>query len=332
MYNSKIIGLGHYVPDNIVTNDDLSKIMDTNDQWIQERTGIKERRWVKPGDGQSTFSMGLEAAKKAISNSGIKKEDLDLIVFATLSPDYYFPGPGVQVQEALEINTVAALDIRAQCSGFVYSISVADQFIKTGMAKNILVVGAEAQTKLIDKSTKGRDIAVLFGDGAGAAILQKSNDQSQILSTHLHCEGKNIKNLWMQAPGTSTGSWFKTNTFDSERFSPHMNGREVFRNAVKRFPEVINEALAHNKLSINDIKLIIPHQANFRISQAVANKMNVDMKVVYSNIHKYGNTTAASIPIALTEAVEEGHIIKGDYIILAAFGAGYTWASAAIKW
>ena len=159
MYNSKIIGLGHYVPDNIVTNDDLSKIMDTNDQWIQERTGIKERRWVKPGDGQSTFSMGLEAAKKAISNSGIKKEDLDLIVFATLSPDYYFPGPGVQVQEALEINTVAALDIRAQCSGFVYSISVADQFIKTGMYKNVLVIGSELQSHGIDKSTRGRSIS-----------------------------------------------------------------------------------------------------------------------------------------------------------------------------
>lgn len=330
MNSSKIIGMGFHVPENVITNENLSQTIDTSDEWIQARSGIKERRWAT--EEISTFDLAHQASLNAISDADIDPQEIDMIIVGTLSSDYFFPGVSAQLQESLKLNTIGAFDIKAACSAFIYSLSIADQFIKTGMAKNILVVGAEAQTKLIDKSTKGRDIAVLFGDGAGAAILQKSNDQSQILSTHLHCEGKNIKNLWMQAPGTSTGSWFKTNTFDSERFSPHMNGREVFRNAVKRFPEVINEALAHNKLSINDIKLIIPHQANFRISQAVANKMNVDMKVVYSNIHKYGNTTAASIPIALTEAVEEGHIIKGDYIILAAFGAGYTWASAAIKW
>ena len=330
MNSSKIIGMGFHVPENVITNENLSQTIDTSDEWIQTRSGIKERRWAT--EEISTFDLAHQASLNAISDADIDPQEVDMIIVGTLSSDYFFPGVSAQLQESLKLNTVGAFDIKAACSAFIYSLSIADQFIKTGMAKNILVVGAEAQTKLIDKSTKGRDIAVLFGDGAGAAILQKSNDQSQILSTHLHCEGKNIKNLWMQAPGTSTGSWFKNKTFDSERFSPHMNGREVFRNAVKRFPEVINEALAHNKLSINDIKLIIPHQANFRISQAVANKMNVDMKVVYSNIHKYGNTTAASIPIALTEAVEEGHIIKGDYIILAAFGAGYTWASAAIKW
>ena len=330
MNSSKIIGMGFHVPENVITNETLSQIIDTSDEWIQARSGIKERRWAT--EDISTFDLAHQASLNAISDADIDPQEIDMIIVGTLSSDYFFPGVSAQLQESLKLNTIGAFDIKAACSAFIYSLSIADQFIKTGMAKNILVVGAEAQTKLIDKSTKGRDIAVLFGDGAGAAILQKSNDQSQILSTHLHCEGKNIKNLWMQAPGTSTGSWFKTSTFDSERFSPHMNGREVFRNAVKRFPEVINEALAHNKLSINDIKLIIPHQANFRISQAVANKMNVDMKVVYSNIHKYGNTTAASIPIALTEAVEEGYIIKGDYIILAAFGAGYTWASAAIKW
>jgi 3-oxoacyl-[acyl-carrier-protein] synthase-3 len=327
---SKIIGLGFHVPENVITNENLSQKIDTSDEWIQTRSGIKERRWAT--EDISTFDLAHQASLNAISDAGIDPQEIDMIIVGTLSSDYFFPGVSAQLQESLKLNTIGAFDIKAACSAFIYSLSIGDQFIKTGMAKTILVVGAEAQTKLIDKSTKGRDIAVLFGDGAGAAIIQNSNDQSQILSTHLHCEGKNIKNLWMQAPGTSTGSWFKTNTFDSERFSPHMNGREVFRNAVKRFPEVINEALAHNKLSINDIKLIIPHQANFRISQAVANKMNVDMKVVYSNIHKYGNTTAASIPIALTEAIEEGHITKGDYIILAAFGAGFTWASAAIKW
>jgi len=330
MNSSKIIGMGFHVPENIITNENLSQTIDTSDEWIQTRSGIKERRWAT--EEISTFDLAHQASLNAISDADIDPQEIDMIIVGTLSSDYFFPGVSAQLQESLKLNTIGAFDIKAACSAFIYSLSIADQFIKTGMAKNILVVGAEAQTKLIDKSTKGRDIAVLFGDGAGAAIIQKSNDQSLILSTHLHCEGKNIKNLWMQAPGTSSGSWFGKNTFNSDRFTPHMNGPEVFRNAVKRFPEVINEALIHNKLSINDIKLIIPHQANFRISQAVANKMNVDMKVVYSNIHKYGNTTAASIPIALTEAVEEGHIIKGDHIILAAFGAGYTWASAAIKW
>jgi len=330
MNSSKIIGMGFHVPENIITNENLSQTIETSDEWIQTRSGIKERRWAT--EDISTFDLAHQASLNAISDAGIDPQEIDMIIVGTLSSDYFFPGVSAQLQESLKLNTIGAFDIKAACSAFIYSLSIGDQFIKTGMAKTILVVGAEAQTKLIDKSTKGRDIAVLFGDGAGAAIIQKSNDQSQILSTHLHCEGKNIKNLWMQAPGTSPGSWFEKNNFDSERFTPHMNGREVFRNAVKRFPEVINEALAKNKLSINDIKLIIPHQANLRISQAVANKMNVDMNVVYSNIHKYGNTTAASIPIALTEAVEEGHIIKGDNIILAAFGAGYTWASAAIKW
>ena len=227
MFNSKIIGLGHYVPENIVTNDDLSKVMDTTDKWIQERTGIKERRWVKAGDGQSTFTMGLEAAKTAISNSGIKNEDIDLIVFATLSPDYYFPGPGVQVQEALQIKTVAAIDIRAQCSGFVYSISVADQFIKTGMYKNVLVIGSELQSRGIDKSTRGRSISVIFGDGAGAAVLTREEDSaSGILSTHIHSEGKHALELATEAPGMGT-RWvtdiIKDNNPDDFSYRPYMN-------------------------------------------------------------------------------------------------------------
>ena len=336
MYNSKIIGLGHYVPDNIVTNDDLSKIMDTNDQWIQERTGIKERRWVKPGDGQSTFSMGLEAAKKAISNSGIKKEDLDLIVFATLSPDYYFPGPGVQVQEALEINTVAALDIRAQCSGFVYSISVADQFIKTGMYKNVLVIGSELQSHGIDKSTRGRSISVIFGDGAGAAVLTREDDPTKgILSTHIHSEGKHALELATEAPGM--GSRWVTDIIkdnDPEDFSyrPYMNGQFVFKHAVRRFSEVINEGLQKNNLEVSDIDMLIPHQANLRISQFIQKKFNLSDDKVYNNIQKYGNTTAASIPIALSEAHQQGKVKKGDTVVLAAFGSGFTWGSVIIKW
>ena len=336
MFNSKIIGLGHYVPDNIVTNDDLSKIMDTTDQWIQERTGIKERRWVKPGDGQSTFSMGLEAAKKAISNSGIKKEDLDLIVFATLSPDYYFPGPGVQVQEALEINTVAALDIRAQCSGFVYSITVADQFIKTGMYKNVLVIGSELQSHGIDKSTRGRSVSVIFGDGAGAAVLTREEDSTKgILSTHIHSEGKHALELATEAPGMGT-RWvtdiMKDNNPEDFSYRPYMNGQFVFKHAVRRFSEVINEGLQKNNLESSDIDMLIPHQANLRISQFIQKKFGLSNDQVYNNIQKYGNTTAASIPIALSEAHQQGKIKEGDTVVLAAFGSGFTWGSVIIKW
>ena len=336
MYNSKIIGLGHYVPDNIVTNDDLSKVMDTNDQWIQERTGIKERRWVKAGDGQSTFSMGLEAAKKAISNSGIKKEDLDLIIFATLSPDYYFPGPGVQVQEALEINTIAALDIRAQCSGFVYSISVADQFIKTGMYKNVLVIGSELQSRGIDKSTRGRSISVIFGDGAGAAVLTREEDPSKgILSTHIHSEGKHALELATEAPGMGT-RWvtdiIKDNDPEDFSYRPYMNGQFVFKHAVRRFSEVINEGLQKNNLEVSDIDMLIPHQANLRISQFIQKKFGLSDDQVYNNIQKYGNTTAASIPIALSEAHQQGKVKEGDTVVLAAFGSGFTWGSVIIKW
>jgi 3-oxoacyl-[acyl-carrier-protein] synthase-3 len=336
MFNSKIIGLGHYVPENIVTNDDLSKVMDTTDQWIQERTGIKERRWVKAGDGQSTFTMGLEAAKTAISNSGIKNEDIDLIVFATLSPDYYFPGPGVQVQEALQIKTVAAIDIRAQCSGFVYSISVADQFIKTGMYKNVLVIGSELQSRGIDKSTRGRSISVIFGDGAGAAVLTREEDSaSGILSTHIHSEGKHALELATEAPGMGT-RWvtdiIKDNNPDDFSYRPYMNGQFVFKHAVRRFSEVIYEGLHKNNLEVSDISLLIPHQANLRISQFIQKKFGLADDQVYNNIHKYGNTTAASIPIALSEAHEQGMIKTGDTVVLAAFGSGFTWGSVIIKW
>ena len=336
MYNSKIIGLGHYVPENIVTNDDLSKIMDTTDEWIQERTGIKERRWVKSGDGQSTFTMGLEAAKKAISNSGIEKEDIDLIVFATLSPDYYFPGPGVQIQEALEINTVAALDIRAQCSGFVYSISVADQFIKTGMYKNILVIGSELQSHGIDKSTRGRSISVIFGDGAGAAVLTREEDLTKgILSTHIHSEGKHALELATEAPGMGT-RWvtdiIKDNDPEDFSYRPYMNGQFVFKHAVKRFSEVISEGLQKNSLDVSDIDMLIPHQANLRISQFIQKRFGLSDDQVYNNIQNYGNTTAASIPIALSEAHEKGKIKAGDTVVLAAFGSGFTWGSVIIRW
>lgn len=336
MYNSKIIGLGYYVPDNVVTNDDLSKIMDTSDAWIQERTGIKERRWVKPNSGETTASMGVEAAKIAIDRAGIDKDDIDFIVFATLSPDMYFPGPGVQVQHALDIKTVGALDVRNQCSGFVYGLSVADNFIKTGMYKNVLVIGSELHSHGLDKTTRGRGVSVIFGDGAGAAVLTREEDTSKgILSTHLHSQGEHAEELVLVAPGMGkrwVNDIIADNDPNDESYFPYMNGQFVFKNAVVRFSEVIMEGLIKNKLQVDDIDMLIPHQANLRIAQFIQKKFKLSDDQVFNNIQKYGNTTAASIPIALTEAWEEGKIKEGDTVVLAAFGSGFTWGSVIINW
>ena len=336
MYNSKIKGVGHYVPENIVTNNDLSQLMDTTDDWIQERTGINQRRWAVKGDGNTTFSMGLKAALNAIKNARINKESIDFIVFATLSPDYYFPGPGVQIQEALEIDTVGALDIRNQCSGFIYGLSVADQFIKTGMYKNILVIGSELQSRGIDISTRGRSISVIFGDGAGAAILSRENDTTKgILSSHLHSEGAHALELAAEAPGMGK-RWvtdiIADNNPDDMSYRPYMNGQFVFKNAIRRFCEVINEGLKTNNLEVSDIDILVPHQANLRISQYIQKKFQLSDDQVFNNIEHYGNTTAASIPIALSEACAKGKIKSGDNVVLAAFGSGFTWGSVILKW
>lgn len=337
MYHTKISGLGYYVPENVVTNDDLSKIMETNDEWIQERTGIKERRHVVKGDGDTTTTMGVKAAKVAIERSGLTNEDIDFIIFATLSPDYYFPGPGVLVQRDLGLKrTIGALDVRNQCSGFIYAISVADQFIKTGMYKNILVIGSELHSTGLDMTTRGRGVSVIFGDGAGAAVLSREEDLSKgILSTHLHSEGQHAEELALQAPGMG-GRWvtdiIADNDPDDVSYYPVMNGQFVFKNAVVRFSEVIMEGLKTNNLLVSDIDLLIPHQANLRISQFIQQKFQLSDDKVYNNIQKYGNTTAASIPIALTEAWEQGKVKEGDTIVLAAFGSGFTWGSAIIKW
>ncbi|PHS60527.1 MAG: 3-oxoacyl-ACP synthase [Flavobacterium sp.] len=333
MYTSRITGLGHFVPENIVTNDDLSKLMDTDDAWIQERTGIKERRWIEKGSGETSSSMGVKAARIAIKNSGLSKDDIDFIVFATLSPDMYFPGCGVQIQDVLDMGTIGALDVRNQCSGFIYALSVADQFIKTGMYKNILVIGAEFHSGALDVTTRGRGVSVIFGDGAGAAVLSRSEDNARgILSTHLHSEGKHAKELVVESP--SIAHWvpqLKSNPDDLSYF-PYMNGTFVFKNAVVRFSEVIMEGLQANKLGVEEIDMFIPHQANLRISQFVQKKFGLRDDQVFNNIQKYGNTTAASIIIALTEAVEEGKVKEGDLVVLAAFGSGFTWGSAVIRW
>lgn len=334
MYNSKITGLGFYVPENVVTNDDLSKIMETNDEWIQERTGIKSRHWIPEGSEDTSAVMGAKAARIAIERAGLTKDDIDFIVFATLSPDYYFPGCGVLVQDMLEMRTIGALDIRNQCSGFVYALSTADQFIKTGMYKNILVIGAEYHSNGLDKTTRGRGVSVIFGDGAGACVLSRTEDNTKgILSSHLHSEGKHAEELVVVSP--SIKHWVPEileNQEDDISYFPYMNGTFVFKHAVVRFSEVIMEGLTANNLTPADINLFIPHQANLRISQFVQHKFRLTDDQVYNNIMEYGNTTAASIIIALTEAWEKGKIKDNDLVVLAAFGSGFTWGSVVIRW
>ena len=335
MYNSKITGMGYFVPDNVVTNDDLSKMMDTNDAWIQERTGIKERRWIEKGSDETSSSMGAKAARIAIERAGLTKDDIDFIVFATLSPDMYFPGCGVQIQDILEMPTIGALDVRNQCSGFVYAMSVADQFIKTGMYKNVLVIGSEFHSGGLDLTTRGRGVSVIFGDGAGAAVMSRTEDNNKgILSTHLHSEGKHARELVVEAP--SIAHWvpeiLEANDPNDESYYPYMNGTFVFKNAVVRFSEVIMEGLMKNNLQVSDIDMLIPHQANLRISQFIQKKFQLSDDQVYNNIMKYGNTTAASIIIALTEAWEKGKIKENDLVVLAAFGSGFTWGSVIMRW
>lgn len=352
MKKTKIAGIGHYVPSNVYTNDDLTQYMDTSDEWIQERTGIKERRYATKHK-ETTTTMAAEAAKIAIERAGINKEDIDFIIFATLSPDYYFPGCGVLLQRELGItNTeIGALDIRNQCSGFVYGISIADQFIKTGMYKNILLVGAEMHSMGLDFRTEGRGVTVLFGDGAGAVILQPTEKENQgILSTHLHSDGTNAEHLALINPGSHGGHFLKDTDFgypendkpggvfvtqkmvDEHMLSPNMTGQLVFKTAIKKFPQVINEALEKNGKNSEDINLLVPHQANLRIAQFVQKVMKLRDDQVYNNIQKYGNTTAASIPIALCEAWIDGKVKEGDLICLAAFGSGFTWGSVLLEW
>lgn len=349
MLHTKIAGVGYYVPENVITNNDLLPFMDTSDEWIQERTGIRERRYAHRTE-ETTATMGIEAAKIAIERAGTTPQDIDFIIFATICPDYYFPGCGVLVQRALKMKEIGALDIRNQCSGFVYALSVADQFIKTGMYKNILVIGSEKHSFGLDFSTRGRNITVIFGDGAGAVVVQPTQKEGQgILSTHLHSDGESAEILAMYNPGTHANHWLENPvaSFDDaplgEMFMSHamidqaqnfptMDGPAVFKKAIVKFPEVIMEALQKNGLQKSDLNLLIPHQANLRIAQFVQQKLQLRDDQVYNNIDRYGNTTAASIPIALCEAWEKGKIKEGDLVCLAAFGSGFTWGSALIRW
>ena len=332
MKHSKVIGVGHFLPENVVTNDDLAKSIDTSDEWITERTGIKKRRWFNP-DKDTVSNMATRASQMAIEHAGIDVKEIEFIVFATISPDYFFPGSGVLTQRELGLQGIGAIDIRNACSGFVYGLSVADNFIKTGMYKTVLVIGAEIQSSALDKTTAGRNSNVIFADGAGAMILQASdNADHSVLSTHLHADGDHAEELYVKDPGSSRKVRLSEEIIEGESVKVHMNGNFVFKHAVVRFEEVIYEALNANDLSKEDIDLLIPHQANLRISQFVQKRLGLSDEKIYNNIMHVGNTTAASIPIAISEAVAEGKIKEGDLICLAAFGSGFTWASALIRW
>lgn len=326
-------GVGHYVPKQVVTNHDLMKRMDTSDEWIRERTGIEQRHFFDP-DHDTVASMGANAARLALQRAGIEASEVDFIVFATLSSDYYFPGSGVLMQRELGLTGIGSLDVRTQCTGFLYSLSVADQFIRSGMYRTILVVGSEIQSSIMNISNEGRAMAVIFGDGAGAAVLQATEDEShRILSTHLHADGRFAEELMQKEPGGSRrGRWLTHEMIDNGGADPYMNGSTVFKHAVVRFPEVIQEALDANGYTAKDLDLLIPHQANLRISEFVRQKMELPEEKVFNNIQRYGNTTAGSIPIALSEAWEQGKVQPGNLVCLAAFGSGFTWASALIRW
>jgi 3-oxoacyl-[acyl-carrier-protein] synthase III len=330
---SRITGLGFYVPETVVTNDDLTQYMETSDAWIQERTGIKQRRYFTFGK-DTNASMAAAASRQALERAGVGAADVDLIVYATITPDYYFPGSAYLMQRELGMDGIAVIDVRQQCSGFVYALSIADQFVRGGMYKTVLVVGSEIQSSLLNKSTAGRNVAVIFGDGAGAAVVQATDDaEHRILSTHLHADGRYAEDLMVKDPGSSRdGRWITEATLAAGDYNVAMNGNAVYKHAIVRFAEVINEALDANGYTAADLDLLVPHQANIRISEYVRQQMGLPEEKVYNNIERFGNTTAASIPIAMTEAYEQGRIKSGDLICLAAFGSGFTWASALIRW
>ena len=333
MRNSRILGVGRYVPERVVTNNDLAAFMDTSDEWIQQRTGIRQRRYSDGWTGAA--DMGAEAAREALDRAGLRAEDMQCIVFATLSPDVDMPASACLLQKRLGIAGMPAFDVRNQCSGFLYGLAIADKFVKTGTYNHVLLVGAEVHSTGIDLTTRGREVAVIFGDGAGAVVVGPEPDPRRgILSTHLHAQGQFAEKLWLESPASRSRPRLPEEMISGPegRIFPKMVGRYVFRHAVHRFPEVIREALDANGLAPSDISLLIPHQANLRISQMVAMGLELSEEQVFNNIDRYGNTTAGSIPIALYEALQAERIREGGLLCLAAFGAGFTWASALIRW
>lgn len=331
MIRSRILGVGKYLPEKRVTNFDLAKMFNTSDEWIRQRTGIVERRFADQGVYCS--DLALEASKEALKNAGMKAEDLDFIIYATLSPDHHFPGNGCYLQTKMGLSDIGCMDIRNQCSGFIYSLATADAFVRTGMYKRVLVVGAEVHSSGLSFTDEGRDVSVIFGDGAGAVIVGPSEDPSRgIITNHLHADGAFADILHLEMFDISQKPCLTHEMLDRGSLWPKMKGKEVFRVAVTRIPEVIEEALKAANLKIEDVDLFIPHQANLRINQFAAAKLGVAEEKFFSNIQRYGNTTAASLPIALSEALEEGLIREGSVVVFVAFGAGFTWACSVMRW
>lgn len=335
MMRSKIVATGMYVPPKIWKNDDLSGIMDTSNEWILQRTGIEQRHWVE--GSTSTSDLAFEASKIALKNAGMSPSDIDMIILATITPDHEFPGTACFLQKKLGVPGIPALDIRQQCTGYIYSLSIADQFIRSGTYKNILVVGAEVHSKGLDRSTRGREISVLFGDGAGAAIVSATEvtdpkKDSYIYSTHIHADGEHAEELWTPGPGSAYPERINVAMLEEGLHWPQMNGKTVFVHAVKRMPEAIKEALDANQLNADEIDLFVFHQANLRINDMVAKQFKVPPEKVFNTIQKFGNTTAATIPIGLDEAVRAGKLKKGMLVASAAFGSGFTWGSAIYRW
>jgi len=335
MKKTIIKGTGRALAPRLVTNEDLTKIMDTTDEWIQQRTGIRQRYWV-PEEGQMGSSdLGLMAGRKALEKAGWQPEDLDFIIFATLSPDIFFPGCGCLLAEKLGLTRTPALDIRQQCTGFLYGLATADAYIKSGLANKILVVGAEVHSSGLDKTTRGRDVAVLFGDGAAAVCVEgvETDENIGVLASCLHADGRGADALMTELPASRLPQRLpKGLGIDSERYFPTMNGPAVFKIAVRKLPEVTRETLKKAGISLDDIDMVFPHQANLRINQAFAQFMKIDASKMFNNIQNYGNTTAASIPLALDEAMEQGLVGKsGDTILFVGFGAGLTWGGIAYR-
>jgi len=332
LYRSRILGLGAYVPPRVVTNHDMTQWMETSHQWIVERSGIEERRWVEPGE--TGAGMAAKASREALEKAGVDAKDVDLIVYATLSPDHNFPGGGVFAQRELGLKEIPCLDIRQQCTGFIYGLAIADSFIRTGMYKNILVIGSEIHSTGLDVSTRGRDVTVLFGDGAGAALVGRATDDKQmILSSHLHADGSEAEILWTDKPGSIHHPRITHEDMDAGTHYPKMEGKKVFKHAVTRIPQAIMEGMQANGIkSLDQIDMVIPHQANLRINQMVAKMIGLPEHKMHNNIQKYGNTTAASIPLCMHEAVALGKIKPGDLVCLVAFGAGLTWGSVFLRY
>lgn len=330
MAGSTLLGMGHYVPPRTVTNDDLAVLMETTDEWITQRTGIKERHWIEGDVGAS--ELAEHASREALAEAGLTAADIDLILFATLSPDLNFPGSGCLLQARLGIVGVPAMDIRNQCTGFLYGLKTADAYIRSGMAKNILLVGSEVHSTGLDISTRGRDVAVLFGDGAGAAVIGASTDDSRVIDTELHADGRFAEILMVEVPASRLNPRLTLEMMEAGRHYPKMDGRSVFKHACERLPEVIHSILKRNGYTLADVDVMVPHQANLRINEMVARQLGFPAEKVVHNIQRYGNTTAASIPIALHEAVQQGRVQKGQLVLLAGFGAGLTWGASLVRW